>query len=68
MKVICFFLLLTAVVLDAASGRDHEEGQDVLQKRQMPPCGALGPDFCVPFDVPCGGGNGMCPPGLKCCR
>lgn len=43
-------------------------GEDVLQKRQWRPCGSNGPDYCTGIDVPCGGGSGMCPPGLKCCR
>ncbi|KAL9989027.1 hypothetical protein ACROYT_G003535 [Oculina patagonica] len=72
MKAICYFLLMTALMLEAAPGRDHSKGEDVLQKRQSGRCGespyleykCIDVPFCPLAEFE---GKGKYLDGLKCC-
>ncbi|KAL9988852.1 hypothetical protein ACROYT_G003342 [Oculina patagonica] len=60
MKTIWFLLLLTALMLDAAPGRDHQKGEEEKQKRMFS-CGDFYQnDKCIDDECPDNIGIGEC--------
>ncbi|KAL9988853.1 hypothetical protein ACROYT_G003343 [Oculina patagonica] len=75
MKTICFFLLLTALMLEAAPPNkgpkfDHQKGEYVRNKPQFVRCGDVHPtDNCLAVPS-CSDGDaiGYCEGWTQCCR